>query len=168
PVRPRPPRREEGAPHRTPAVVRRAPDRRLSTQKERRDMPGAPLSIDRQLPAVDIDVADVAASVNVALKRQVGRLGVTIPERAISADAVRAVAVVGDPAAACETADAHAGRGRRHPRDAEDPGVGAAAQAEELADDAADTAGVTIIETVLDCGGALLCERRRVHAVALV
>src|SRR3954453_16496903 len=65
--------------------------------------------------AVDVDVADVAAIIDVAPPRQIRRSGRAVAERAVSADAVRTVAVIGIASAARDAPDAHAvtGRGRR-------------------------------------------------------
>src|SRR5690348_15198841 len=112
--------------------------------------------------AVDVDVADVAAIVDVALPRQVGRRIGAVGKRTIGADAIRTVAVVGITTAAREAADSHAVARRLLLRDAENPAVGAGRNADQRAEDRAEAG--PIVEAILHRRRALLRSDAGVHA----
>src|SRR5215212_716266 len=99
------------------------------------------------ITAVEVDVADIATIVDVALERQVGHLIVAVAERTIRADAIRAVTVGRHPAAAREAANADAARPRSDRRKADDPACGLR-HADQRAEDAGERSPV--VQPALD------------------
>src|SRR6185437_6909596 len=118
------------------------------------------------LTASDVDVPDIAAIIDVASPRQVGRGMVTVTERAIGADAVRAVAVIGIAPAARETVDAHSPAGRSLSSDAEDAPVAGGRNADQRSEDRAEAGAVG--QPVLNRRRTLRRGHARVHAVGAV
>src|SRR6185312_14585101 len=118
------------------------------------------------LTASDVDVPDIAAIIDVASPRQVGRGIVTVTERAIGADAVRAVAVIGIATAARETVDAHSPAGRSLSGDAEDAPIAGGRNADQRSEDRAKASAVG--QPVLNRRRALRRGDARVHAVGAV
>src|SRR6476620_6138251 len=100
------------------------------------------------IAAVDVDVADVAAVIDVAPEGQVGAAVGVVAERAIGADAIGAVSIVGHPATAREAADPHAATSRLARRDRYNPSVRAGGDAHERTDDSGEAGSIR--ESVLD------------------
>ena len=125
----------------------------VSTQrkKEAPGEPGASLFIFASLAAVDVDVADVTAIIDVAPERQVGLVGIS--DRAISADAIRAIIIVGHAPAARETTHSNRASVRVDARHAENAASGRV-RAENRTENA--LGADPIVEAGLHRGGALL------------
>src|SRR6185295_9132147 len=114
--------------------------------------------------AVDVNVADVAAIVDVALERQVGGLVIAIAQRPVSTDAIGAVAVVSVAPATREPTHPQVTTVRRNLSDRQYSAsrVGTKDRTEDPADRG------PVIQPALDRGGASLRRHRRIHAISAV